>query len=437
MKIGILGGGLTGLSLGYFLQEKGIAFEILEKENECSGLCKTIQEDGFTFDCHGGHIIFSKDKEIMDFMLMLLGKNKSQHKRNAKILYKDNFVKYPFENGLNDLSKEENYECLIGFIKTLNVKDKPKNFREWILQTFGRGIAEKYLIPYNEKIWNFPTENMATFWVADRVPKPPIEDVIKSALGITTEGYTHQLYFYYPKEGGIQSLTNSIFEKISTKVTTGFEVRSIRKNDKWTVSDGSNEKIFDVLISTIPILDLVRSIDYDIQKEILDAVNGLKFNSLMTILLGFDYTSDNDKHWLYLPDTEILSHRTIFLNNYSAEAVPEGKSSIIAEITYNEGDKVSKMSDKEIIDHVLDGLQERNLANKNKICYSKVMRAKYAYVVYDLAYEQNIKTIYVYFKKIGILLCGRFSEFKYMNMDACIRSAKNTAEKIKTDKKGG
>ena len=45
---------------------------------------------------------------------------------------------------------------------------------------------------------------MGLEWVG-RIPKPPMEDVVKSALGIETEGYTHQLYFRYPLHGGFES----------------------------------------------------------------------------------------------------------------------------------------------------------------------------------------------------------------------------------------
>jgi protoporphyrinogen oxidase len=82
VKIAILGGGLTGLTLGYFMNRKTIDFQILEKEKECGGLMRSLQRDGFTFDCYGSHVIFSKDKEILNFMLRLLGKNKVRNKRN-------------------------------------------------------------------------------------------------------------------------------------------------------------------------------------------------------------------------------------------------------------------------------------------------------------------------------------------------------------------
>lgn len=233
MKIGILGGGLAGLSLGYFLNQRGYDFTILEKSSETSGLLKSVQIDGFTFDVGGSHIIFSKDREILNFMVSLLRDNVVKNRRNTKILYKGHYVKYPFENGLADLPKQDNFECLYHFIQNLIAKEKgllkpPRNMKEWFYYMFGRGIAEKYLIPYNEKIWKYPLEKMSTVWV-ERIPQPPVEDIIKSSLGIPTEGYAHQLYFYYPKVGGIQSLAKAFEEPIKDKVITNFEVKKIKR----------------------------------------------------------------------------------------------------------------------------------------------------------------------------------------------------------------
>ena len=53
--------------------------------------------------------------------------------------------------------------------------------------------------------------------MVDRIPQPPVEDIIKSAKGIKTEGYKHQLYFDYPKRGGIQSLFDAFLNKLNKK----------------------------------------------------------------------------------------------------------------------------------------------------------------------------------------------------------------------------
>lgn len=70
------------------------------------------------------------------------------------------------------------------------------------MKTFGEGITNIYLRPYNEKIWNFDPAFMDTQMV-ERIPKPPKEDIIRSASGETIDGYVHQLYFSYPISSGI------------------------------------------------------------------------------------------------------------------------------------------------------------------------------------------------------------------------------------------
>jgi protoporphyrinogen oxidase len=94
-------------------------------------------------------------------MLSVLGENREERIRNTKIFYKGRFVKYPFENGLYQLDKDDRFYCLNEFIKVLIASERgalqpPRNFLEWMYNTFGKGISELYLIPYNEKIWKFP-----------------------------------------------------------------------------------------------------------------------------------------------------------------------------------------------------------------------------------------------------------------------------------------
>ena len=423
MKIGILGGGLTGLTIASNLKYD---CEVLEKNKECGGLCRSLKEKGFTFDFGGAHIIYSKNQEIIKYIKKVLGKNCRQGRRNNKIYFKGRFVKYPFENGLSDLSPEDNFECLYYYLN--NKYKKPSNFGEWLYYTFGKGIAEKYLIPYNQKIWKYPSEKMSFHWV-ERVPKPPIKDVIKSAVGISTEGYTHQLYFYYPKQGGIQSLIKA-FEKRSPEISRNFKIKKIkREKRKWIVFSQNGEKKYDKLISTIPIFDLVFYLE-KVPQKIKIALKGLKYNSLITVMIGLNQKELPDFTAVYFPQPELLFHRIAFPKNFSQNNVPKGKSSVIAEITSKPGDKIWKMSDKKIADHVIQDLHKLKIINKNKVFYQKVMRSKYAYVIYDRDYLKNIKIIKNYIKKIGIEPCGRFAEFEYLNMDACIERGLNLAKKI-------
>jgi len=429
LKIGILGGGLSGLTIASSLSPN-YEVEILEKEEECGGLCRSIQEDGFTFDWGGAHIIYSRKKKPIDFIKNKLGENVVKGRRNNKIFFKGHFVKYPFENGLSDLPKQDNFECLYYYL--YNNYPKPSNFKEWIYYTFGKGIAEKYLVPYNEKIWNYPTEKMSHHWVDGRVPKAPIEDVIKSAIGILTEGYTHQLYFYYPKYGGIQSLIKALERDINGNIETNFEIKKIRRNNgKWIVSDGERVKKFDKLVSTIPIFDLISAFR-NVPVNIKDSVNNLKYNSLISVMLGLNTNDLPNYTAVYFPDKKLRFHRIAFPKNFSPYNTPKGKSSVVVEITYNPENRLERIEEEKIVNEVIECLYKLEIIDRNKICYQKFSKVKYAYVVYDLKYLSNIKNIKDYIHAKGIILSGRFSEFEYLNMDVCIERGLKLAKKIIT-----
>src|SRR5207248_7282632 len=120
----------------------------------------------------------------------------------------------------------------------------------------GRGITERYLLPYNRKIWKRDPTQMGIEWV-ERVPRPPLEDVVKSALGIETEGYTHQLYFFYPRAGGIESLPRAFASQVR-KLRTGYRVEKVRKTAHgWAVND---EREYRTLVTTMPILPFLQTL---------------------------------------------------------------------------------------------------------------------------------------------------------------------------------
>ena len=429
VKSAVLGGGLTGITLARLLHEKGDDVTVLEQSEKIGGLCRSQTEAGFTFDVGGSHIIFSRDTEVLSFMLSVLGGNADRRKRNTKILYKGRYVKYPFENGLADLPAEDRFFCINEFIKNLITVEKgeippPTNFAEWITYTFGRGIAECYMVPYNEKIWNYPANRMSHHWVEGRIPRPPVEDIIKSAIGIETEGYVHQAVFSYPVTGGIEAVVRGIAEPVLPSIRTGFSVASIRDEDGgFAVSDGRETVHVDRLISTIPLQNLLPCLS-DVPADVQAACDALRYNSLCSVFIGLAGEVP-DISWLYVPDPATgLFNRVSFPSNYSTTVAPPGHSSILAEITYNDGDAVSRMSDADVIEHTVASLVAAGLLlSRERIVYTGVSRQKFAYVVYDTDYLENIKIIREFCRERGIDLVGRFSQFEYLNMDGCIRSA--------------
>jgi len=422
MKVGILGGGISGLCVQRFLRHDS---EVLEAAPVPGGLCRTYWKEGYGYDL-GGHILFTKHEAIDTLVKELLRDNLNYCKRLNKIYYNGRFVKYPFENDLAALGKEEAYECLIHYLT--NDYPKPSNLKEWAYHTFGKGIAEKYLIPYNEKIWNISADQLSLDFV-ERIPKPPVEDVVKSAIGIETEGYLHQLHFKYPTHGGVEALVHAVITP-DAKITTRYKIRQIRRHDGgWHVSDGGNPRQFDKIVVAFPIHDAVRCFE-DVPSDVTSAVHGFRYNSMRIVLVAVSDDSLMNYSAVYIPDPSVIVHRICYMGFFSKELVRPGTSSIIAEITTNPGDGIHELTDDELTRRTIGDLDRIHLLDKRKVIVTDVQRVKYAYPVYDLTYSQNRRTVHAYFDSIGVPLCGRFAEFDYINSDECMRRALALANEL-------
>jgi protoporphyrinogen oxidase len=414
-SIGILGGGISGIALAAHLGEN---VEVLEKRPRIGGLCGTISEDGFTFDAAGPHIMFSKNKEVLALMVEVLGDNVHQKRRDNKIWFKGRLVKYPFENDLASLPPQDNFECILGYIVNPHAGDEPHNLAEWSYKTFGEGISDKYFIPYNRKIWNYDPQKLGLEFVS-RIPKPPMEDVLKSAIGIPTEGYLHQLNFFYPVEGGFEQIVRGFAKRVRGEVRSSFVVEDVRHDgDRWRV----NDRVYDELVSTMPIHELLK-VWADAPSAAREAAAKLRYNSLINVVLGVN--EDRGYAWtaLYVPDPEIVFHRLSFPRAFSEKCVPPGSFSIMAEITTNEDDGVGELSDEQVLERVIRDIELMGLLDRKTIVYRKVVRFVYGYPVYDLDYRTNVTAMREAVAAAGLRLLGRFAQFDYINSDVCVERA--------------
>jgi len=251
---------------------------------------------------------------------------------------------------------------------------------------------------------------------ASRMPMPSTDDVLKSALGIETEGYTHQLYYYYPATGGIHAIIDSIMKQKDITVITNHAVKKIEKGagDTWLV-DGYK---FNKLYSTIPLPALANALG--VPEGIRKAINSLEHLSLITVNIGVrNYHNDDELSWVYFPDPQTIFHRISF--SHSPYNSPKGCGTICAEISTNP--RQLKLPDTSLLDIVARQLEGLGFLERACMDCAVVSRFEYAYPVEDLKYYQKMKYIKKYFDDIGIKLVGRFAEWDYRNMDRCYEVA--------------
>ncbi len=416
MKVVIAGGGLAGLALGYNLRNSDVNFEILEKEPFVGGLLKSEKKNGYTFDAGGSHILFSKDEDILKEMVNLVGQV-VMHRRRTFIFYRNRFIKYPFENGIFMLPPEERFEILRNFVRNIcTKKKKPKNLHEFFRYMFGSEIVEKYLGPYNKKIWKRDLDEISIGWTNDRIPNPPVDDVLRAAVGIETEGYAHQLRFFYPLNGGIESLVRGVADTIRKQIYTSTPVQKINPLDDRVVVNG---KEYDYLISTIP-MPVLGHIMGGIIEEL---TRKLDYNSVTVVGLGVRAALP-DFHWVYVPQKDIIFHRVAFLSNYSPNMAPPGRGNIIAEISHRAGDRPDNPVEK-----VIEGIEKMGI--HVEIETARVWENRYAYVVSNESYLATVSKLRELLKNMHILPLGRHGNWEYINMDAVWARSREIGRKLR------
>lgn len=431
MKLGIIGAGPSGLCLGLFLEHDT---EILEARERPGGTAGSFSVSGYTFDS-GPHIMFSKDQRILDFMIASLGENVHRCRRKNRIAYAGGLVKYPFENDLGSLPREEAYECVRDFLFNpwRERHPEPADLREWFLHHFGTAICEKYLFPYNEKVWNVPVERLSMLW-ADRIPQPPPEDVLKSAMGIETEGYLHQLHYHYPLRGGYQAISQAWADRLPVPPRYGFDVRRIARNadGTMTVSDGREHLVYDRVVSTMPLDRLVDVVDFDVPDRVRAAIEALRVNPMVVVSLGVAGEDPARMTAVYFPDRDFKVNRISYPATFSPQNAPAGHFSIQAEITCRPDDPAwSTWTDGQAVDHVVEHLVGAGLlSSPERVVFTHVHRVRHAYVVYERGFEKHARVVREWFPQQGIDLCGRFSYFEYVNVDGAVARALDVAGRL-------
>jgi protoporphyrinogen oxidase len=414
-RIAVLGCGWSGLVISIRAKLLYPSADVICVDKDFrGGLLSSEIDNGFLFDVGGSHVIFSRRRDVIESIISMGGEWISRE-RKAFILLNDIFVPYPFETGIYVLPPELRARYGLSIIRALlEYRDeRPRNFMEWIVKTFGHDVAKDYLIPYNEKIWKRPLDQISAYWVyiPSRLPIPSMEDVIKATAGIPVVGYKEQAVFYYPRKGGIVKQWEAAYRRAETLGAkfVKAEVKEVKTvKDGYVVNDWLKvEKI----INTLPLKEVPQI--FDLSEDSHKVAARLDYNSLIVVGLGLKRSAPK-QHWVYVPDKRIVFHRYAWISNYG-EDMPPDKASLIAEITVPPNQKVDldELIDETIRDFVELGV----LKNDNEIEVAKAWYHKYGYPIYTSTHEKDVNTITQKLAEVGVITFGRWGNWQYWNTD--------------------
>jgi protoporphyrinogen oxidase len=425
-KIVIIGAGPTGLGAAYRLHELGYDnWVVYEKSTDVGGHSTShVDEQGFVWD-EGGHVIFSHYPYFDNLVDRVLGKDVHERIRESWIVKGDSWVPYPFQSNLRYLPKQEQVDCLLGAARAASQGSgrKAENFRDWILATFGQGIAEGFMFPYNSKVWTTPLERMSKAWIADRVAvldfKRLLENVIYERDDVA---WGPNSKFKFPLHGGTAEIYRRMAAYFPERIHSKKELAGLDlERRQVSFKDGSGDH-YDALISTAP-LDLLAGMIKPTDSRLLDAAQGLEHNNLLVIGIGLKKKIETGRCWIYFTDSDMPCYRATYFSHYSPNNVPRGDiehySSLMCEMSF----RVDEKPDPEkIFDQVLTGLIRAKLleeADRNRVVSRYHRVVGYSYPIPTLGRDHALAVLQPALLEKGIYSRGRFGAWRYEigNMD--------------------
>jgi UDP-galactopyranose mutase len=308
---------------------------------------------------------------------------------------------------------------------------EPQNFEEFIYKVWGKGIAKHFAIPYNEKLWAVPLNEMETSWLGGRVPMPDIEEMIRYSLTPAAKPMGPNARFGYPLRGGFQALMNGFLPHVQDQLMLKTAIAAVSPNRHLlTLSDGRHLR-YEQLISTMPLPLLIRAMGNEAPRAVRRAAAGLRHVSVRCVNIGIGREKINNMHWIYFPEDTVF-HRIFVQGNASPHCNPPGGFGITCEITYSPTKPLPCDGD-ELIQRCIDDCRRIGFFREDdEIWAANQVDMPMAYVVYDHDRARNVEIIRKWLLQRDIILAGRYSEWEYFNSDHAFISGKNAAELVRS-----
>ena len=419
IKYLIIGAGISGLTFANYVKSD---YLIVEKESEVGGYCRTVKRNGYVWDYSGHFFHFKTDEFKKKFLDKMPKDDIIYNDKCTKILYKGKFIDFPFQTNIHQLEKEEFIDCLYDLFNK-EEKDKYDNFLDMLYGKFGKSIVEKFLKPYNEKLYAVDLTKLDVDAMGRFFPYADKEAIINNMKNSKVNSYNAS--FLYPKNGAA-SFIKILYDSLDKdKVLLDTSVVSLDLDKKIAKLSDGEEIEYEYLINTMPLNKFLKLIGgHD------SLVDEMSYNKVLVLNLGFDKSSPlcKKEHWLYIPSKDCNYYRIGFYNNILGEE----KLSMYVEIGYGKDDKITDKEIEKQLKLTLENLQKSGIISKDmKLVDYETIIMDPAYVHIETETTKKIDKLKEDFKNKNVYTIGRYGAWIYNSMEDSMVKAKELAEEIK------
>jgi protoporphyrinogen oxidase len=409
----IVGAGISGLAFADCLGDDD--YLVVEAEDEIGGYCRTVKRDGFVWD-YSGHFFHFRHPRIERYLLeRMQGQRVLRVQRESRIWYANRLIDFPFQRNIHQLPRDEYEECIRG------LRSRPRgdagNFKDMLYRRYGRGIADKFLIPYNEKLYATGLDRLDVEAMGRFFPHVSVEEMLSNAQASEAEGYNAT--FTYPEDGAVQYV-EALAQGVSReRIALGERVVRIDRERKVAVTT-KRELGYETLVSSAPLIALLDMCGIVYDPRVFSHNKVLVFN------LGFDAKGPRAIHWIYYPQRELRFYRVGFYDNIFGSS----RMSLYVEIGLDREHPLTERECEMLRSEVLRDLKSCGVLTTQELVASHHVVLDPAYVHITAESERQVAEAKRLLAAEGIHSIGRYGSWTYCSIEDNIVEARELASQL-------
>lgn len=432
----ILGAGLTGLSAASVLGDRALVFE---QNDRPGGLARTECFNGYWFD-HVLHLLYFDDAATEARIREFLGDDLTPCQPEAWVETTSGTVRFPFQMHLGGLEQDTIIRCLRDLAKvTFRPADKaPSNFEEMLLQTFGEGMCEVFLFPYNRKIWKRPLNTLAPSGFQWTITHPDFEKVLRGALAPDAEFLAYNSKGWYPRPPkdaplrGMEVLARALAKR-TVNLRLQHRVEAIDLANRTVTARHNGQTLHfrfrEACLGTLPLPKLV-TMCKQAPEYLRKACAGLLRNRVLSAAFSIRGPRPVGRgHWRYYSDESLIFTRLIYMHEFDPYCAPDNGWGLLAEITEPAENPVG--NSQKILSRVrTDICRAGALPGDCKITDEHLLLIDPAYVVFTVDNQKIVEQARAFLTDNGIVPLGRYGRWEYSSMAQVMRDGFSWGEKM-------
>ena len=406
----VLGAGPAGIGAGLALRQGAV---VLERQKSVAGLCRSLEISGALFDL-GGHSFHTPHPAVRDLVFRALPME--EQGRQARCSVGGALIPYPFQKHFRALPwRSVVRECAGGLAQAGG--GDAADFESYLTTRFGEGIARRFLLPYNRKLWGENLARLSPEWAAERVAAADGSTGTLAWTGGKRAPLEDDTRVAYPARGGFGEIFHALARGLAN-LRLGTGVRRIDVRARRVTTEDGESLPFDRLISTLPIPSLLKRIG-GVPAGLKEATERLEARALKLLFLVIDRPVETEVQRIYTADSESPVHKIVINHNSSDSLRARPRHGISGEMAYASGEPPPDSEDA--LRRFLEYLRGIELVRAgDRVVETRAIDVPHGYPVPSIARERVVAALKDWLFASGIATVGRFGEWAYINSDEAL-----------------